>query len=185
MATKEGEAHVASLDPEHELAVEDPSGLELPEEDQPSLERRMTLNMGPQHPSTHGVLRVVLELDGETIIKARPEIGYLHTGIEKECEVKKYQQVVPLTDRTDYLSNLNNNLCYALAVEKLLGLEIPPMAQWMRVMLCELQRIASHLIWLGTHALDIGAMTPYFYTFRDREEILKIFEMFSGQRMMT
>ncbi|MFL6350414.1 MAG: NADH dehydrogenase (quinone) subunit D [Bryobacteraceae bacterium] len=145
----------------------------------------MTLNMGPQHPSTHGVLRVVLELDGETILKARPEIGYLHTGIEKECEAKRYQQVIPLTDRVDYLSNLNNNLCYSLAVEKLLGLEIPPMAQWMRVMLCELQRIASHLIWLGTHALDIGAMTVYFYCFREREDILKIFEMFSGQRMMT
>jgi NADH-quinone oxidoreductase subunit D len=182
---KEGEAHVASLDPEHELAVEDPSGIEIPPDQRPSLARRMTLNMGPQHPSTHGVLRVVLELDGETILKARPEIGYLHTGIEKECEVKKYQQVVPLTDRVDYLSNLNNNLCYALAVEKLLGLEIPPMAQWMRVMLCELQRLSSHLVWLGTAAMDIGAMTPYFYTFRDREEILKIFEMFSGQRMMT
>ncbi len=181
--TKEGYAHVASLDAQHELAVEDPSGLELAEQ-HPSA-RKMTLNMGPQHPSTHGVLRVVLELDGETIIKARPEIGYLHTGIEKECEVKKYQQVVPLTDRVDYLSNLNNNLCYSLAVERLLGLEIPPMAQWMRVMLCELSRVASHLIWLGTHALDIGAMSVYFYCFREREEILKIFEMFSGQRMMT
>jgi len=141
--------------------------------------------MGPQHPSTHGVLRVVLELDGETILKARPEIGYLHTGIEKECEVKKYQQVVPLTDRVDYLSNLNNNLCYALAVERLLELEIPPLAQWMRVLLCELQRLSSHLVWLGTHAMDVGAMTVYFYTFREREEILKVFEMFSGQRMMT
>ena len=181
---KEGEAHVASLDAAHELTVEDPSGLHPPVE-QPSAARRMTLNMGPQHPSTHGVLRVVVELDGETILKARPEIGYLHTGIEKECEVKKYQQVIPLTDRVDYLSNLNNNLCYSLAVEKLLGLEIPPMAQWMRVMLCELTRIASHLIWLGTHALDLGAMSVYFYCFREREEVLKIFEMFSGQRMMT
>ena len=182
---KEGEAHVASLDAEHELAIEDPSGIEIAPDQRSSLARRMTLNMGPQHPSTHGVLRVVLELDGETILKARPEIGYLHTGIEKQCEGRKYQQVVPLTDRADYLSNLNNNLCYALAVEKLLGLEIPPMAQWMRVMLCELQRLSSHLVWLGTSAMDIGAMTPYFYTFRDREEILKIFEMFSGQRMMT
>jgi NADH-quinone oxidoreductase subunit D len=182
---KEGEAHVASLDAEHELAIEDPSGIEIAPDERSSLARRMTLNMGPQHPSTHGVLRVVLELDGETILKARPEIGYLHTGIEKQCEGRKYQQVVPLTDRADYLSNLNNNLCYALAVEKLLGLEIPPMAQWMRVMLCELQRLSSHLVWLGTSAMDIGAMTPYFYTFRDREEILKIFEMFSGQRMMT
>jgi NADH-quinone oxidoreductase subunit D len=182
---KEGDTHVASLDAVHELAVEDVSGIELPAEQRPSSARRLTLNMGPQHPSTHGVLRVVLELDGETILKARPEIGFLHTGIEKQCESKKYQQVVPLTDRADYLSNLNNNLCYALAVEKLLGLEIPPMAQWMRVMLCELQRLSSHLVWLGTSAMDIGAMTPYFYTFRDREEILKIFEMFLGQRMMT
>ena len=180
---KEGTAHVESLDAEHELNVEDPSGLKPLEE--PGTGRRMTLNMGPQHPSTHGVLRVVLELDGETILKARPEIGYLHTGIEKQCESKKYQQVIPLTDRVDYLSNLNNNLCYSLAVEKLLGLEIPAMAQWMRVMLCELQRLASHLIWLGTHALDIGAMSVYFYCFREREDILKIFEMFSGQRMMT
>ncbi len=182
---KEGNTHVASLDAEHELSIGDPSGRELPLDERPTSGRRMTLNMGPQHPSTHGVLRVVLELDGETILRARPEIGYLHTGIEKQCEVKKYQQVVPLTDRVDYLSNLNNNLCYALAVEKLLGLEIPPMAQWMRVMLCELQRLSSHLVWLGTHAMDVGAMTPYFYTFREREEILKVFEMFSGQRMMT
>jgi NADH-quinone oxidoreductase subunit D len=145
----------------------------------------MTLNMGPQHPSTHGVLRVVLELDGETILTARPEIGYLHTGIEKEFEVKKYQQGIPLTDRVDYLSNLGNNLGYSLAVERLLQLEIPPMAQWMRVMLCELSRVSSHLTWLGTHALDLGAMSVYFYCFREREEILKIFEMFSGQRMMT
>ena len=145
----------------------------------------MTLNMGPQHPSTHGVLRVVLELDGETILARPPEIGYLHTGIEKQFEVKRYQQGIPLTDRVDYLSNLNNNFCYALAVEKLLAHRNSAMAQWMRVMLCELQRINSHLIWLGTHALDIGAMSVYFYCFREREEILKIFEMFSGQRMMT
>ncbi len=182
---REGEAHVASLDAEHELAVEDPSGIELPVGGQPPARRRMTLNMGPQHPSTHGVLRVVLELEGETIIKARSEVGYLHTGIEKQCEALKYQQVVPLTDRVDYLSNLNNNLCYALAVERLLSLEIPPMAQWMRVLLCELQRLSSHLVWLGTHAMDVGAMTVYFYTFREREQILNIFEMFSGQRMMT
>src|SRR6185437_7348417 len=181
---KEGNTHVASLDPEHELAVEDPSRTEYVGL-RPGTGRRMTLNMGPQHPSTHGVLRVVLELEGETILSARPEIGYLHTGIEKEFEVKKYAQGTTLTDRVDYLSNLNNNLCYALAVEKLLTLEIPEMAQWMRVMLCELQRISSHLVWLGTHALDIGAMSVYFYCMREREEILKIFEMFSGQRMMT
>ncbi len=180
---REGDARVASLDAEHELKIEDASG--LPPSAKLGSGRRMTLNMGPQHPSTHGVLRVVLELDGETILKARPEIGFLHTGIEKECEAKKYQQVIPLTDRVDYLANLSNNLCYALAVERLLDLEIPPMAQWMRVMLVELTRIASHLIWLGTHALDIGAMSVYFYCFREREEILKIFEMFSGQRMMT
>ena len=181
---EEDYARVASLDPEHELAVADPSETEYSGA-QRGRGRHMTLNMGPQHPSTHGVLRVVLELDGETILSARPEIGYLHTGIEKEFEVKKYAQGTPLTDRVDYLSNLNNNLCYALAVERLLGLEIPPMAQWMRVMLCELSRVQSHLVWLGTHALDIGAMSVYFYCFREREEILKLFEMFSGQRMMT
>jgi len=148
--------------------------------------RRMTLNMGPQHPSTHGVLRVVIELDGETITKAIPDIGFLHTGIEKECEVKTWHQAVTLTDRVDYLANLSNNLCYALAVEKLMGdLEIPPKAQWTRVMLVELQRIASHLVWLGTHALDLGAMSMFFYCFREREDVLRIFEMYSGQRMMT
>ncbi|MGH9673986.1 MAG: NADH-quinone oxidoreductase subunit D, partial [Bryobacteraceae bacterium] len=147
--------------------------------------RRMTLNMGPQHPSTHGVLRVVLELDGEMITKAQPDIGYLHTGIEKECEVKTWQQVVPLTDRVDYLANLSNNLCYCLAVEKLLGLEIPPRARWIRVLMTELTRLNSHLVWLGTHAIDIGAMSVFLYCFREREDILRIFEMFSGQRMMT
>lgn len=157
-----------------------------PAEQAPGATRHMILNMGPQHPSTHGVLRVVLELDGETILKAVPDIGFLHTGIEKECEAKTWQQVVPLTDRVDYLANLSNNLVYALAVEKLIGdIEIPPKAQWMRVMLAEFQRIASHLVWLGTHALDIGAMTVFFYCFREREDVLRIFEMFSGQRMMT
>ncbi|MEO8131966.1 MAG: NADH dehydrogenase (quinone) subunit D [Bryobacteraceae bacterium] len=151
----------------------------------PPHHKLMTLNMGPQHPSTHGVLRILLELDGETIIRAIPDIGYLHTGIEKQCEVKTYQQVVPLTDRVDYLANLSNNLCYVLAVEKLLGMEIPAQAQWMRVMLTELARISSHVVWLGTHALDIGAMTVFFYCFRERENILRIFEMFSGQRLMT
>jgi NADH-quinone oxidoreductase subunit D len=151
----------------------------------PSAPRRMTLNMGPQHPSTHGVLRIVLELEGETIMKAEPDIGFLHTGIEKECEQKNWQQVVTLTDRVDYLSNLSNNLVYALAVEKLLQIEIPPRAQWMRVMMTEFSRLNSHLVWLGTHALDIGAMTIFFYCFREREDILRILEMFSGQRMMT
>jgi NADH-quinone oxidoreductase subunit D len=147
--------------------------------------RSMTLNMGPQHPSTHGVLRLELELDGETILGCRPDIGYLHTGIEKEFEVKNYQQGVTLTDRIDYLAPLSNNLCYCLAVEKLLGLEIPPLAQWTRVMLTELTRLNSHLVWLGTHAIDIGAMSVFLYCFREREDILRIFEMYSGQRMMT
>src|ERR1700723_4271914 len=151
-----------------------------------SAPRLMTLNMGPQHPSTHGVLRIMLELEGETIRKAVPDIGFLHTGIEKECEQKNWQQVVTLTDRVDYLANLSNNLVYALSVEKLIGdIEIPPKAQWMRVMLAEFQRLNSHLVWLGTHALDIGAMTVFFYCFPQREDILRIFEMFSGQRMMT
>jgi NADH-quinone oxidoreductase subunit D len=147
--------------------------------------RRMVLNMGPQHPSTHGVLRLVLDLDGENIVNSRLDIGYLHTGIEKEFEVKTYQQAVTLTDRVDYLAPLSMNLGYCLAVEKLLALEIPPLAQWMRVMLTELTRLNSHLVWLGTHALDIGAMSVFLYCFREREDILRIFEMFSGQRMMT
>src|ERR1043166_2984009 len=151
----------------------------------PAAPRRMTLNMGPQHPSTHGVLRIMLELEGETIKKAEPDIGFLHTGIEKECEAKFWQQVVALTDRVDYLANLSNNLVYALAVEKLLQIEIPPRAQWMRVMMTEFSRLNRHLVWLGTHALDIGALTVFFYCFREREDILRIFEMFSGQRMMT
>jgi NADH-quinone oxidoreductase subunit D len=152
---------------------------------EPGQDRTMILNMGPQHPSTHGVLRVLLEIDGETIVRIMPDIGFLHTGIEKTCEAKFYQQVVPLTDRIDYLCPMTNNLCYVLAVEKLLGLEIPAKAQWMRVLMNELTRINSHLVWLGTHALDIGAMTVFLYCFREREEILKLFEMISGQRMMT
>src|SRR5881275_1967139 len=152
---------------------------------EPGQDRTMILNMGPQHPSTHGVLRVILEIDGENVVRIMPDIGYLHTGIEKTCEAKFYQQVVPLTDRIDYLCPLTNNLCYALAVEKLLGLEIPPKAQWLRVLLNELTRINSHLVWLGTHALDIGAMTVFLYCFREREDILRLFEAISGQRMMT
>jgi NADH-quinone oxidoreductase subunit D len=145
----------------------------------------MLINMGPQHPSTHGVLRLMLEIDGETIVRIMPDIGYLHTGIEKTCEAKFYQQVVPMTDRIDYLCPMTNNLAYCLAVEKLLGLEIPPRAQWIRVMLNELTRINSHLVWLGTHAMDIGAMTVFLYCFREREDILRLFEAVSGQRMMT
>ncbi|HEX8711075.1 MAG TPA: NADH dehydrogenase (quinone) subunit D [Terracidiphilus sp.] len=152
---------------------------------EPSEGQHMVLNMGPQHPATHGVLRLVLEIDGETVVRLYPEIGYLHTGIEKTCEAKFYHQVVPLTDRVDYLAPMINNLCYCLAVEKLLDLDIPPKAQWMRVMLSELSRLNSHLIWLGTHAMDIGALTVFLYTFREREEILRLFEAVSGQRMMT
>jgi len=150
-----------------------------------SSDQHMVLNMGPQHPSTHGVLRLVLEIDGEIVVRLYPEIGYLHTGIEKTCEAKFYQQVVPLTDRVDYLSPMANNLCYCLAVERLLDLEIPEKAQWIRVLLSELTRLNSHLVWLGTHAMDIGALTVFLYTFREREDILRIFEMVSGQRMMT
>jgi NADH-quinone oxidoreductase subunit D len=148
-------------------------------------DRTMIINMGPQHPSTHGVLRLLLEIDGETVVRMMPDIGYLHTGIEKTCEAKFYQQVVVLTDRVDYLCPLTNNLAYCLAVEKLLGLEIPPKAQWIRVLLNELSRINSHLVWLGSHALDIGAMSVFLYCFREREDVLRIFEMVSGQRMMT
>ena len=151
----------------------------------PSDDKTMILNMGPQHPSTHGVLRLLLEIDGETIVRIMPDIGYLHTGIEKTCEAKFYQQVVPMTDRIDYLCPMTNNLAYCLAVEKLLGLEIPPKAQWIRVMLNELTRINSHLVWLGTHAMDIGAMTVFLYCFREREDVLRLFEAVSGQRMMT
>jgi NADH-quinone oxidoreductase subunit D len=145
----------------------------------------MILNMGPQHPSTHGVLRLVVEIDGETVLKVVPDIGYLHTGIEKTCEAKFYQQVVPLTDRIDYLSPMSNNLCYCLAVEKLLQVEIPERAQWLRVMLNELTRLNSHLVWLGTHAMDIGALTVFLYCFREREDLLRLFEHIAGQRMMT
>ncbi len=151
----------------------------------PGGEQTMVLNMGPQHPSTHGVLRLVLEIDGETVVSLAPDIGYLHTGIEKTAEAKFYQQVVPLTDRIDYLSPMTNNLCYCLAVEKLLELEIPERAQTIRVLMNEITRIQSHLVWLGTHAMDIGALTVFLYCFREREEILRIFEMLSGQRMMT
>jgi NADH-quinone oxidoreductase subunit D len=147
--------------------------------------KAMVLNMGPQHPSTHGVLRVILELDGETVLKAESVIGYLHTGIEKSCESKTYSQAITLTDRIDYLAPLSNNLCFCLAAEKLIELEIPKRAQYIRVLLTELTRIASHLVWLGTHAIDLGAMSVFLYSFREREEIMKIFEYVSGQRMMT
>jgi NADH-quinone oxidoreductase subunit D len=143
----------------------------------------LTLNMGPQHPSTHGVLRLVLELDGETVLKAVPHIGYLHTGMEKTMENEMYQQAITITDRMDYLSAMNNNLAYCLAVEKLLDIEIPPRGQYIRVMMGELQRIASHLVWLGTQALDLGAMSVFLYCFREREVIMNLFEQVSGARL--
>jgi NADH-quinone oxidoreductase subunit D len=151
----------------------------------PGQEERVILSLGPQHPSTHGVLRLVLELDGETVVRSLFDIGYLHTGFEKTFEALTYSQGITLTDRMDYLAPLSNNLGFCLAVEKLLALEIPAKAQWVRVLLTELTRIQSHLVWLGTHALELGAMSPFLYTFREREEILKIFELVSGQRMMT
>ena len=147
------------------------------------LDTQMTISMGPQHPSTHGVLRLELVLDGEMVVKATPDIGYLHTGMEKLFEYKKYQQGIVITDRMDYLNPLGNNLAYVMAVEKLLELEIPERAQTIRVLTCELQRIASHLVWLGTHALDIGAMTVFFYCFREREKILNLIEAASGGRL--
>lgn len=147
-------------------------------------ESTMVINMGPQHPSTHGVLRLVLELEGETIVKCTPHIGYVHTGIEKEGEYQTYMKAVTITDRMDYLSAHINNLAFSLSVEKLLGVEPPPRGQYLRVILSEIQRIASHLVWLGTHALDIGAMTVFFYCFREREKLLDLTEMMSGVRMM-
>jgi NADH-quinone oxidoreductase subunit D len=151
----------------------------------PTQEQNLILNMGPQHPSTHGVLRLVLELDGEVVVNVEPVIGYLHTGFEKTFEMKNYHQDVTLTDRMDYLNPLGNNLAYALAVEKLLGVSVPERATVARVILAELTRINSHLVWLGTGAMELGAMSVFLYCFREREQILDIFELCSGQRMMT
>src|SRR5438128_3261518 len=147
----------------------------------------MTINMGPQHPSTHGVLRLILTIEGEIVVKVVPDIGFLHTGIEKTAEGKTYHQALVLTDRMDYLAPLCNNLGYALAVEKLLGIEdeITEKINYVRVLLAELQRIVSHLVWLGTHAIDLGAMSVFLYCFREREMILDVFEYISGVRMMT
>ncbi|HLA07233.1 MAG TPA: NADH dehydrogenase (quinone) subunit D [Anaerolineales bacterium] len=145
----------------------------------------MLLNMGPQHPSTHGVLRLLLELDGEIIVNAIPDIGYLHTGIEKNMEAKTYIKAEVMTDRLDYMNTTGNNLAYCMAVEKLVGLDVPERAQAIRVILTELQRIASHLVWVGTFGLDLAAMSMFLYAFREREQILDILELCSGQRMMT
>jgi NADH-quinone oxidoreductase subunit D len=148
-------------------------------------EKTMILNIGPQHPATHGVLRVKIELDGETVISARPIVGYLHTGIEKNMEAKTYTQALTMTDRMDYLAPLSNNLVYLMAIEKLMGVEVPLRAQYLRVVLTELTRLNSHLVWLGTHAADIGALTMLLYAFREREKIVKIYEFVSGVRMMS
>ncbi|MGH9804336.1 MAG: NADH-quinone oxidoreductase subunit D, partial [Candidatus Acidiferrales bacterium] len=145
----------------------------------------IVLNMGPQHPSTHGVLRVILKLDGEKVVGSECVIGYLHRGVEKIGENRSYPQFAPYVDRTDYVAAVSNGLGYCEAVEKLLGAEAPPRARWVRTILAELQRLASHLLWLGTHALDIGALTPLFYCMREREEILKIFEKYCGARLTT
>ena len=145
----------------------------------------LLLNMGPHHPSTHGVLRLLLELDGEQIVTCLPDVGYLHTGIEKNIESKTYEKAVTLTDRMDYLAPMSNNMVFSLAVEKLTGLDVPERAQVIRVICLELTRINSHLVWLGTHALDMGAMSVFLYCFREREYVLDMFEMLSGQRMMT
>jgi NADH-quinone oxidoreductase subunit D len=145
----------------------------------------MLLNMGPQHPSTHGVLRLLLELDGEKVINCIPDLGYLHTGIEKNMESKTYEKAEVMSDRIDYLNNLGNNLVYCMAIEKLVDLDVPVRAQGIRVILAELERISSHLVWLGTHALDLAAMSVFLYCFREREKILDIKELVGGQRMMT
>lgn len=168
-----------------ELTVEElraKVGTKMPIEDP---EEHMLLSMGPQHPSTHGVLRLLVELDGERIVNLANDIGFLHTGIEKNMEAKTYTKALVMTDRTDYLAPISNNLGYVLAVEKLLGVDITPRARVLRVILAELTRISSHLVWLATHALDIAAMSVFLYCFREREYILDLFEMVSGQRMMT
>jgi NADH-quinone oxidoreductase subunit D len=141
--------------------------------------------MGPQHPATHGVLRVVLDIDGETVVKAQPVVGYLHTGIEKTMESKLYYKAIPCTDRMDYLAPMMNNLGFCLAVEKLMEIEVPEKVNYARVILAELSRIQSHLVWLGTHAIDLGAMSMILYAFREREHIIDIYEACGGQRMMT
>src|SRR5258708_56093 len=171
----------AQADPENAL-----TNLDLETSDRPHLDsNELIINMGPQHPATHGVLRVILRLDGEKVLGTECVIGYLHRGVEKIGENRTYAMFNPYVDRMDYVAAVSNGLGYCLAVEKLLSVEAPPRANYIRVILTELNRIASHQLWLGTHALDIGAMTPLFYTFRDREEILKIFEKYCGARLTT
>ena len=147
------------------------------------LQKELTLNMGPQHPSTHGVLRLVVDLQGETVVNIDPRIGYLHRGIEKWMESKTYHQIIPMTDRLEYISSMNNNLGYAVAVEKLAGISVPERAQFIRTLIAELSRLSAHLIWFGTHALDIGSMTAPVYAFRERELILDLLEIATGARM--
>jgi NADH-quinone oxidoreductase subunit D len=156
----------------------------MTEPGRPNLRREtMTVNMGPQHPSTHGVLNLVIELDGETIVSARPTIGFLHTGIEKTAEQKKWQQVIPLVERMDYLGPQSNSLAFCLSVEKLIGVEMPDRVTWIRVLIAELQRLSSHLVWLGTHAMEIGAISVMMYAFREREQLLDMNERLAGFRM--
>lgn len=149
------------------------------------LTKELTINMGPQHPATHGVLRLVLELDGETVVKCTPDIGYLHRGIEKLGENRSYLSALPLSDRLDYIASMSNNVGYCVAVEKLFGIEAPERAKYIRTMVGEMSRISSHILWLATHALDIGAMTVFLYAFREREWLLELFEMLCGARLTT
>lgn len=149
------------------------------------LENTMVLNMGPQHPATHGVLRVLLKLDGETVVAAVPELGYLHRGYEKIAENSTYHEFIPHTDRLDYLSPLSNNVGYVLAVEKLIGIEVPPRAQYIRVLACEMARVASHLVAVGSLAMDVGALTVLLWTFREREKLLDIYDVLCGARFTT
>ncbi len=179
MALSSGSDTIQELTVE-ELRAKVGTGMEIEDP-----EENMLLSMGPQHPSTHGVLRLLLELNGETVVNMAPDIGFLHTGVEKTMESKTFTQALVLTDRMDYLSPMSNNLGYVLAVEKLLGVEATPRAQGIRVILTEMARVASHLVWLGTHALDLAAMSVFLYCFREREYILDVFEMVSGQRMMV
>ncbi|MEC4685315.1 MAG: NADH dehydrogenase (quinone) subunit D [Nitrospirota bacterium] len=151
--------------------------------EKPLQTKELTVSMGPQHPSTHGVLRLVLELDGETVVKCTPHVGYLHRGVEKLAEGMTYLQALPLSDRLDYISSMSNNVGYCLAVERLFGIEAPDRAKFIRTIVCEMTRISSHIIWVATHALDLGAMTVFLYSFREREWLLDLFEMLCGARL--